>query len=441
MRRSVPWSVILLLTAVTSGTIGALFSPLATPNVVEPRDVAAEAVVRAFYQAVNEVLATGETTALDDVVAPDHVEHAAAPGLPPTRDGLVRALRDLRVTHPDFRLFPEHVAATDGRVIAQVAAAGAAGSFLALPLGRAFAPWGPIDLFRVAGGRIIEHWGGAAEARVESLGRAPLAALDGTPQVLSLIQWSFPGHTRIGSIAGEGTRMLATATGILTVTIADTPGEPVMLSSGTARRLAPVPPGTTVTLAPGASLLLPSGTSFRVSNDADVPAVAVTASLIPPGAGEFDTVRFASSYPDPIATEDAAGVATFAGGVTMRPLAGSPMVFLPAVPVEIGVGRMVLAGGTELTPLQVMGPALIALEGGELELNAGAGEARVRRGESGSTSDAGKMALGPGDGAGIPPGTDFSLRNRGFALASLLFFVVVPAASDAASGSFASPTP
>jgi hypothetical protein len=397
--------------------------------VVHPRDDDAVTVVRAFYEAVEEMLETGDATALAAAVASDHVEHAAAPGLPPTRDGLTHALRELRVTHPDLRLSPANIVAVDGRVVAQVDVAGvAAGRFLDLALGRAFAPWGPIDLFRVAGGQIVEHWGIVAGARFAPLGGAPLGELAGTPQVLSLIRWSFPAHTSIDAVAGEGNQLLVAATGVLTVTIVDAPGEPVMVSPGSAHRPTTVRSGTTLSLAPGASVTVPSATSFRLGNDTGAPAVAVSASLVPPGAAEVTTVRFASSYPEPVATSDAAGVKTFAGGVAMHPLAGSGMIFLPDAPAAIGVGRVILAGGAELPPIPITGPTLIALETGSLELGTGAGQAWVRRGDSGSSSTTGKTSLGAGDGAYLLAGTDLSLRNGDNDLATLLIFAVMPAA-------------
>jgi hypothetical protein len=431
MRRSIPWSALILLAAATGAILGAVFTNLGSPPMVAPRDDRAVAAAHAFYDAVDEVLASGDTSPLEAAVADDYVDHAPAPGLPPTRDGLARALLALRMTAPDLRLVPKNLTAAGGRVVSQVDVAGdSVGRFLGLPLGRAFAPWGPIDLFGVARGRIVEHWGIAADARFELLGGAPLGALAGTPRVLSLVRWTFPPHTGIDSIAGEGSQVLVAATGTLTVTIGDAPGDPVTISPGVARQPTPVPPGTTVTLAIGASLVVPNATSFRIGNDTDALAVAVAASLVPPGAGEFDTLDFASSYPEPIATASPSGAETFAGGVTMQPLAVSRTIFVPSVPAAIGIGRMVLAAGTELPPFSATGPVLIAPVAGSVDLNAGAGQARVRRGDSGTTLDTEKTSLRAGDGAYLPPDTDLSLRNLGTDPAELLVFVVMPVPSD-----------
>jgi predicted SnoaL-like aldol condensation-catalyzing enzyme len=431
MRRSIPWTALILLAAATGAVFGAVFTNLGASPAIEPRDDRAVAAARAFYDAVDEVLASGDTAALEEAVADDYVDHAAAPGLPPTRDGLIRALLDLRVTNPSLRIVPENLSAAGGRVVAQVKIERESGSrFLDLPLGNEFAPWGPIDLFGVAGGRIVEHWGIAPGARFEPLGTAPLGSLAGTPQLLSLVRWIFPPHTAIGAIAGEEHQMLVAASNVITVTVGDAPGEPIAISPGVTSPPSPVPSGTTVTLGTGGFVTLPSGASFRIGNDGDTPAVAVTASLLPPGAGELDTVDFASTYPEPIATAGAAGTETFPGGVTMQPLATGRTTFLPRSPAAIGVGLMVLAGDTELPPISVTGPALIAAVTGSVDLNAGAGQAWVRRGDTGATLDAGKTSLGAGDGASIPPDTDLSLRNSGTDPAEILVFVVMPVPSE-----------
>ncbi len=67
------------------------------------------AVVHRFYAAVNEVLHTGDPTAIDTVVDPDLVAHAMPASLPPTRAGLARHLRAIRAAFPGARLAVEAI--------------------------------------------------------------------------------------------------------------------------------------------------------------------------------------------------------------------------------------------------------------------------------------------------------------------------------------------
>src|SRR5262249_32803230 len=149
--------------ALATGAAVAQTVDLAAAPVIVPSGGAAPAAVPAFYDAANSVIETGDASALDTIVAPDFVDHAPAPGAPPTRDGLARPLLGPRAAFPGLRLAPDDVAATGDRVVARVRLEGAAaGRFLGLPLGGGFAPWGPIDVFRVAGNRVVERWGTAA---------------------------------------------------------------------------------------------------------------------------------------------------------------------------------------------------------------------------------------------------------------------------------------
>src|SRR5215213_2881598 len=120
MRRSIHWSAPILLAAATGAVLGAVFATLDAPPAVEPRDDGTVAAAWAFYDAVDAVLGFGNTSALETAVADDYVDHAPAPGLPPTRDGLAHALLALRVTNPDLRLVPKNLTAAGGRVVAQV---------------------------------------------------------------------------------------------------------------------------------------------------------------------------------------------------------------------------------------------------------------------------------------------------------------------------------
>jgi predicted SnoaL-like aldol condensation-catalyzing enzyme len=64
-----------------------------------------------FYDVVNEVMRSGDTTAFDAVLAPQAVDHDPTPGMAPGREGIKRAFAELRAAYPDYRVAVEYVLA------------------------------------------------------------------------------------------------------------------------------------------------------------------------------------------------------------------------------------------------------------------------------------------------------------------------------------------
>src|SRR5215212_206416 len=78
-------------------------------------------VIRRFYAAANETIATGDTTALRAVVAPHFVDQDPVPGMKPDRSGLEGYLAVLHAGVPDTELWLEALVADGDRAIARVA--------------------------------------------------------------------------------------------------------------------------------------------------------------------------------------------------------------------------------------------------------------------------------------------------------------------------------
>ena len=184
MRRSAPLlltSVLALVTGVALLAAGHLMttpaSEAAEGSGLEPDIAAANtALVRRFYDAVNQTLRTGDAGLLDEAVSPDLVDHMALPGLPGNRAGLAGYLVSLSGAFPAMRLTVVDLILQGDEVMARVRVAGVdRGAFLGIPLPAELAVWGPLDVFRVEHGEIVEHWpsrDGAALLR--PLARAPL---------------------------------------------------------------------------------------------------------------------------------------------------------------------------------------------------------------------------------------------------------------------------
>ena len=87
-------------------------------------DDSGEALVRRYYE---EALNPGSFDRLDDLLTDDFVDHEELRGIPPTRDGLKQKYTMLRAGFTDF-----------GFTVEDLFSAG---------------------VFRIANGRIAEHWG------------------------------------------------------------------------------------------------------------------------------------------------------------------------------------------------------------------------------------------------------------------------------------------
>jgi predicted ester cyclase len=115
-----------------------------------------KAIVRAY---VETVWNRRQLQRADDVVAPDFVDHAPLPGQAPGLDGAKRkwamyldAIPDLRVTIEELMAEGDKVAGTPHlRGHAQGRAVGHTGHWQQLRVGG-------ISIFRLAEGRIAEHW-------------------------------------------------------------------------------------------------------------------------------------------------------------------------------------------------------------------------------------------------------------------------------------------
>jgi len=117
----------------------------------------ANALRRLIEQGFNQ----GDLKVLDEVLDPGFVEHQAlAPGIPRTREAVAALIRSLRTGFPDIHLSIEAIDAAGDRVWARIRATGTnKGPFMGNPpTGRSIAI-DVLDVVRMDGGRIAEHWG------------------------------------------------------------------------------------------------------------------------------------------------------------------------------------------------------------------------------------------------------------------------------------------
>lgn len=130
-------------------------------TVPQDGDAATEANKALVRRFVEQVFVAGRMDAVDGLVAHDFVPHSW-PGTGPGHDELKGAMSRVFAGLSDVRMTIEDMIAEGDRVVVRLTAhAVQTGEFMGMPAsGRAYTiP--EIHVFRVADGRIAEHWGQA----------------------------------------------------------------------------------------------------------------------------------------------------------------------------------------------------------------------------------------------------------------------------------------
>jgi predicted ester cyclase len=115
----------------------------------------------AFHRFVQEVVNTGDVSAIDALMSPDFVEHEPLPpGLPQNRDGVKQLFAALHGAFGDFHATVEDEIVQGDKVVFRMTWEGSHdGDFFGVPPTGRRASFGVIDIVRVVGGKVVEHWG------------------------------------------------------------------------------------------------------------------------------------------------------------------------------------------------------------------------------------------------------------------------------------------
>ncbi len=396
------------------------------------RQAAANAgLVRRFYAAANEAIATGDPAALTAVVAPGLLA-PAPPGSSGNWPGLAERLAVLHAAAPALRLEPEAVVAGEAEAMARVAVRGAGPStFLGLPLADRPRPWGAVDAFGVAGGRVVAHRSPVDGLGVlRELGWARLEVERPTGRVIAVERLTYaPGASRWAQTAG-GAGVLYLEAGALTFETAGDAREPTLLAAAGLRDVAKDPreitPGRPLKLAPGDVLVLPERERYQTRNAGGEPAVALVLGIAPP----------------PPSLPVSAGPSATPASIAVQDLGDGLAVALPLGEVDVALGRATLGPGARLAWVGGAGPVLLAVESGRLELATTGEAAWVRRGADGARTALTSAILAAGDGALLTVDTEGPaaraapadrniLRNDGDAPLVALILTIQPAAAPA----------
>jgi predicted ester cyclase len=107
-----------------------------------------------------EVINNNKFELIDEIYAPNYVEHTPQPGVPPTREGFKQTAMALKKAFPDLRYTIDDVVDGGDKIVHRLTASGTMkGDFAGMPATGKRATWTEIHIGRVANGRLVEHWG------------------------------------------------------------------------------------------------------------------------------------------------------------------------------------------------------------------------------------------------------------------------------------------
>jgi steroid delta-isomerase-like uncharacterized protein len=122
-----------------------------------------------------DVWGRGDEAALEELLAPDFVEHDPLPGQSPDREGHRQILAAFRSAFPDLHVTTEDVVAEGEKVVSRWTARGThQGELMGIaPTGNGVTIKG-IDVLRISGSRIVERWAQSNDLELmQQLGAVP----------------------------------------------------------------------------------------------------------------------------------------------------------------------------------------------------------------------------------------------------------------------------
>ncbi len=135
-----------------------------------------EAENKTIAERFNEdVWGRGDEAALEELLAPDFVDHDALPGQSPGREGHKQILAAFRSAFPDLQVATEDIIAEGDKVVSRWTARGThQGELMGIaPTGKEVTIKG-IDVLRIAEGRIVERWAESNDLEMmQQLGAIP----------------------------------------------------------------------------------------------------------------------------------------------------------------------------------------------------------------------------------------------------------------------------
>jgi len=114
-----------------------------------------------FRRLMEEVFDRGNISLIDELFAPDFVEHEELPpGIPAGSEGVKQLSTMFRSAFPDFKATIDDMIAEGDKVVVRGTWSGThEGEFMGIPPTGKRVSFGVIDIVRIEGGKFVEHWG------------------------------------------------------------------------------------------------------------------------------------------------------------------------------------------------------------------------------------------------------------------------------------------
>jgi steroid delta-isomerase-like uncharacterized protein len=114
-----------------------------------------------FRRILDDLANKGNVAIIDELFAPDFVEHEELPpGIPAGREGVKALFSAVRAAFPDLRAEVEDVIAQDDRVVMRETWTGThTGEYFGVPATGRQVSMQVVDIARFAHGKVVEHWG------------------------------------------------------------------------------------------------------------------------------------------------------------------------------------------------------------------------------------------------------------------------------------------
>ncbi|CAN5767169.1 hypothetical protein BH20CHL4_BH20CHL4_09080 [soil metagenome] len=184
-----------------------------------------------YYDAVNAMIATGDPTALREVVHPEMMDTTAPLAGPEGREGIEAYLSHLHATMPDTRLVAGPVAGDAAQVIAQVRVIRASPSLsLGFSMDRPTLVWPSSEVFRVSSGQIIERefrWDGLVT--INPLDAFPDSRDIPDRRALSVALQQYQGRANGKFVTAEMPAVLGLVSGTITLSLSRTATAPAIV--------------------------------------------------------------------------------------------------------------------------------------------------------------------------------------------------------------------
>jgi steroid delta-isomerase-like uncharacterized protein len=125
-----------------------------------------------------EVMNQGKEDAIDEITAPNFVDHDPLPGTSPDRDGLHDFVKQVRSAFPDVEAEIDDIIVEGDRIAVRSTVRGThEGDFMGIAATGKKVEFANYDFVRIENDQAVEHWGTIdSAALMEQLGAVPAGA-------------------------------------------------------------------------------------------------------------------------------------------------------------------------------------------------------------------------------------------------------------------------